>query len=254
VATAEPQQALEPEVSDRIPRNAPERARDPALEFATAYVSSAKTRPGSGTDAPPAVKPTRKSGKLLPIGIGAAVVLALVAWQATSYFSRQRAQQCQTLLAQGRTAASAGDYTRAADIAGDATGYCTGDQLPPLQALNLQIQGERDKAQACASVEAQAVDLIGKSSATQARELLVGARENCGARPTFIPIEKQAAHAQAEANELIIRAGSRVQANALDEAMALIDQAMAKDADVSGAQKLLIRIAAKRGKLGMPPP
>ncbi len=254
VATAEPQQALEPEVSDRIPRNAPERVRDPALEFATAYVSSAKTRPGSGTDAPPAVKPARKPGKLLPIGIGAAVVLALVAWQATSYFSRQRAQQCQTLLAQGRTAASAGDYTKAADIAGDATGYCTGDQLPPLQALNLQIQSERNKAQACASVEAQAVDLIGKSSATQARELLVGARENCGARPTYIPIEKQAAHAQSEANELIIRAGTRLQANALDDAMALIDQAMAKDADVPGAQKLLIKIAAKRGKLGSTPP
>ena len=236
------------------------RPHDPALDFASAYASKAKTK-GKSEPRPeprpvsPGTRPERKGVPVLPLVIGGVViVLALVLWQASSYFSGQRLQQCQAFLAQGQSAATAGDFDRAAAAVKDAGGVCKGDQLAGLQALSTFVQAGKEKAQVCESAETQAKDLLGKGQPAQAAELLGKSHADCAARPDFAQLELQPATAQSDAGKLIVRAGALVQANAVDDAQALIDQALALDADVPDAQKLLISIAAKRAKLSLSPP
>jgi len=90
---------------------------------------------------------------------------------------------------------------------------------------------------------------LAKGLPAQASTLLFSAHADCSGRPSFSQLVKQPADAQTDARNLIIRANSLVQANAFDDASKLIDQALALDNDVPDAQKLLIKIAAKRGRL-----
>ncbi len=251
--------AAEPTAVETPPPEASARARDPALEFASAYASTSKSKPAApGKPAPKPLSgdspPPRKRMPVLPMLIGGVVILAaLVAWQVSGYFARQRHDQCAAWLTEGQTSAAAGDFDRAAAAVKDAPGVCRDEQATALQTLSEQIKSGQEKAQVCAAAETQARDLLGKGQPGQASELLLKSHVDCAGRPGFAELEQQPATAQSDANNLIVRATALLQANAVDDAEKLVDQAMARDGDVVGAQKLLIGIAAKRGKLGIAP-
>ncbi|HMB43281.1 MAG TPA: serine/threonine-protein kinase [Luteimonas sp.] len=242
------------------PAGTAEPARDPALEFASAYRSQAKSKSGSAPE-PKSAAPSKQpepsgagKSKKVPAIIGAiVVVLGLVAWIFISRVATQHREQCQTLLTQAQSAIGGNDFDKATAAAADAAGVCSGDQQTQLQTLNTTIQTGREQAKVCDSTEAQAKDLLGKGLPAQASALLFQAHADCGERVSFSQLVRQPAEAQTDARNLIIRATGLVQANALDDAQKLIDQALALDNDVPDAQKLLIKMAAKRGKLPSQP-
>ena len=228
---------------------APERARDPAMEFASAYRSQAKSsaKPEPKPVTANAQAPRSRSSKM-PMAIGAAiVVLVLASWLVFRHFANQ--QQCQTLLAQAQAANDASQFDKAEAATGEAGGVCSGDSAVQLQTLSLAIQKNKEQAKVCDATETQAKDLLSKGLPAQASQILFQAHADCAERPSFSELVKQPANAETDARNLIVRATSLVQANALDDAQKLIDQALALDTDVPDAQKLLIRMAAKRGKL-----
>jgi serine/threonine-protein kinase len=240
------------------PAGAAAPVRDPALEFASAYRSQAKSKSKSSSAPEPKPAPTTKqsepsgagTSKKVPIMIGAVVVvLALTTWLIISRVAAQHREQCQTLLTQAQSAVGTSDFDKAAASATEAAGVCAGDQLAQLQTLNTTIQAGREQAKVCAATETQAKDLLAKGLPAQASTLLFQAHADCAGRPSFSELVRQPAKAESDATDLIIRATSLVQADAFDDAQKLIDQALALDTDVPDAQKLLIKIAAKKGKL-----
>jgi hypothetical protein len=157
------------------------------------------------------------------------------------------------LLTQAQSAIGTSEFDKAAASATEAAGVCADDQLAQLQTLNATIQTGREQAKVCDATETQAKDLLAKGLPTQASTLLFQAHADCAGRPSFSELVRQPAKAETDAKDLIIRATSLVQADALDDAQKLIDQALALDTDVPDAQKLLIKMAAKRGKLPAQP-
>jgi hypothetical protein len=231
-----------------------ESVRDPALEFASAYRSQAKARTSSAPEPMPAASssaPPRSGAgksKTVPVIIGAVVLgLGLATW----FFvvRSQHQKQCQEFLAQAQSAVATNDFDKATSFATQAADVCAGDQQAQLSTLNTTIQTGREQAKLCDATESKAKDLLGQGLPAQASAVLFEAHADCAGRPSFSQLVKQPAEAQTDARNLIVRATSLVQANALDDAQKLIDQALALDTDVPDAQKLLIKMAAKRGKL-----
>ena len=152
-------------------------------------------------------------------------------------------------MTQAQAAVDTSEFEKATASATQAAGVCAGDQLTQLQTLNATIRTGSEQAKLCETTEAKAKDLLGQGLPAQASAILFQAHGDCAGRPSFSQLVKQPAEAQTDARNLIVRATSLVQANALDDAQKLIDQALALDTDVPDAQKLLIKMAAKRGKL-----
>jgi len=227
--------------------------RDPASEFASAYMAKAVPKAAPTSNPPPPDSrpvPARKLLTPLRAGIAAVFVLALLAtWLIVAHFAQQRQAQCEASLAQAQSAADAGEFDQAAAIVQQAGESCTGDGLARLQALGALAQEGKSKTELCELAEKQARALLDKGLPALAGEALAPATNACVARPSFAVLEQRQQSAESEARTFVDRASSLLTAGALDEAQALIEEALKRDASSADALKLREKLATRRARM-----
>ncbi|MEO8161063.1 MAG: TonB family protein, partial [Arenimonas sp.] len=154
---------------------------------------------------------------------------------------------CQSALLQGQGAADAGDFDKAGAAALEAHGVCNAESDPILTALEGRIQSGKAMAQTCGAASAQARELLHAGHPKAALEALAPVHADCANWPGFPELEALPANAQAQAMELVHRAGPLLQAGAAADAQALVQQALAMDADADGLAELRVNLAKRLG-------
>jgi hypothetical protein len=227
---------------------AEEPTRDPAREFASAYLAKPA---GQAPAPPPSAKPAAPSA-LTParMGIAAGVLLALAlgGWLYWRNVQQQNQVACQAALLQGQAATDEGEFDKAATAAASAHGVCSGDSEALLAALETRISTGRALAKTCDAATAQARQALRGGRPKAALAILDPLHTDCAAWPGFAELEALPANASAQARSLVQQIGPLLSSGAVEDAQALAVQAERMDAEAEGLAELQSRIARQLGE------
>jgi TonB family protein len=237
-----------------------EPARDPARDFASAYLS--KPTPAAAHPAAPAASASASNSPFTParigMALGALLVLAVGGWLLMQNLQQKNQVACQAALLQGQGAADAADFDQAATAALTAHGVCADDVEPILSALDARIKSGQALAQSCGAASTRARELLRAGHPKSAAEALAPTHADCASWPGYPELEALPVNSQAQARELVRRAQSLFKSGATSEANTLAEQAVAMDADSEGLAELRKQLAKKLGSAApaaeAPPP
>jgi len=218
--------------------------RDPARDFASAYM--AKPAPGKESKAPKPPGPPGPPSAFTPvrIGIAAAVLLVLLGggWLVMQNMRAKNDLACQAAMLRGGGAADNGDFDQAAEAALAAHGVCSDESGELLTALDKRVEAGKAMAQACTAAATQAREQLRAGKPAAAEQLLSPAHDTCAAWPGFPELEALPANARAQAAELVKRVEPLVKSGSWPEAKELADQAASLDAESEGLPALQAQI------------